>query len=122
MDHFCPWVGGLVGEKSYKFFVQFNFYSAVLSAYTMSAFAYFVAQKKESTDLEVQWLIALGLSVCTLTSISYANIQRWVRHRGRTITLHLLVIGIASAAATLALFRSAMGMAGGCCPVACFVE
>ncbi|KAK5170292.1 Palmitoyltransferase pfa5 [Saxophila tyrrhenica] len=62
MDHFCPWVGGVVGERSYKFFVQFNFYSFLLSGYTLAVLAYFVAQGGESNDLKVQWLIALGLA------------------------------------------------------------
>jgi len=29
MDHYCPWVGGIVGETSFKFFVQFTFYTAI---------------------------------------------------------------------------------------------
>ena len=62
MDHFCPWVGGVVGERSYKFFVQFNFYSFLLSGYTTAAFAFFVAEKRESAGLQIQWLIALGLA------------------------------------------------------------
>lgn len=62
MDHFCPWVGGVVGERSYKFFVQFNFYSLLLSVYAMSCFAYFVSEKKMSTNLAVQWYVALGLA------------------------------------------------------------
>ncbi|KAK5656508.1 hypothetical protein OQA88_4485 [Cercophora sp. LCS_1] len=32
MDHYCPWVGGIVGETSYKFFVQFTFYTAIYCA------------------------------------------------------------------------------------------
>lgn len=62
MDHFCPWVGGVVGERSYKFFVQFNFYSFLLSGYVTGALAYFVAEKKENSGLEIQWLVALGLA------------------------------------------------------------
>ena len=62
MDHFCPWVGGVVGERSYKFFVQFNFYSFLLSGYTTGVLAYFVAEKRESSGLEIQWLVALGLA------------------------------------------------------------
>lgn len=30
MDHYCPWVGGIVAETSFKFFVQFTFYTAIL--------------------------------------------------------------------------------------------
>ena len=62
MDHFCPWVGGVVGERSYKFFIQFNFYSFLLSAYTMSAIAFYVAEGKANANLRIQWLIALGLA------------------------------------------------------------
>ncbi|KAK3050702.1 Palmitoyltransferase pfa5 [Extremus antarcticus] len=62
MDHFCPWVGGVVGERSYKFFVQFNFYSFLLSGYVLAVLAYFVAEGKESNDLKVHWLVALGLA------------------------------------------------------------
>ncbi|KAK4153707.1 DHHC palmitoyltransferase-domain-containing protein [Chaetomidium leptoderma] len=28
MDHYCPWVGGIVAETSFKFFVQFTLYAA----------------------------------------------------------------------------------------------
>lgn len=62
MDHFCPWVGGVVGERSFKFFVQFNFYSFLLSAFTMSALAFFVAEKKRNTNVEVHWFVSLGLA------------------------------------------------------------
>ena len=62
MDHFCPWVGGVVGERSYKFFVQFIFYSLLLSGYVTGVLAYFVAEDKESGTAKIQWLIALGLA------------------------------------------------------------
>ncbi|KAL1865640.1 hypothetical protein VTK73DRAFT_5114 [Phialemonium thermophilum] len=29
MDHYCPWVGGIVSETSFKFFTQFNVYTAL---------------------------------------------------------------------------------------------
>ncbi|KAK3364410.1 DHHC palmitoyltransferase-domain-containing protein [Lasiosphaeria hispida] len=29
MDHYCPWVGGIVGENSFKFFFQFTFYTTL---------------------------------------------------------------------------------------------
>lgn len=62
MDHFCPWVGGVVGERSYKFFIQFNFYSFLLSGYVLSVLAFYVKEGKERSGLEIQWLIALGLA------------------------------------------------------------
>ncbi|KAK6392327.1 hypothetical protein LTR65_003783 [Meristemomyces frigidus] len=61
MDHFCPWrliVGGVVGERSMKFFLQFLTYSWLLSTYAMIVLAYFVHEDHSN----VQWLIALGLA------------------------------------------------------------
>ncbi|KAK5113027.1 hypothetical protein LTR85_011049 [Meristemomyces frigidus] len=58
MDHFCPWVGGVVGERSMKFFLQFLVYSLLLSTYGMILLAYFVHENHS----KVQWLIALGLA------------------------------------------------------------
>ncbi|KAK3331129.1 DHHC palmitoyltransferase-domain-containing protein [Apodospora peruviana] len=40
MDHFCPWVGGIVGETSFKFFIQFTFYAAIYWAVVIIAAAY----------------------------------------------------------------------------------
>ena len=58
MDHFCPWVGGMVSETGYKFFVQFNFYAAVFSLYTMVVMAYFVAEAEQKVSPELL-LVAL---------------------------------------------------------------
>lgn len=58
MDHFCPWVGGVVGERSMKFFAQFLCYSLVLSSYLLILLAFFVHRH---TD-RVQWLVALALA------------------------------------------------------------
>lgn len=84
-DHFCPWVGGVLGERSLKFFVQFNFYSFLLSAFAMSVLAYFVAEKKESSNIAVQWIIALGLSAffCLFTLGIFLN-SLWMTLRNAT--------------------------------------
>lgn len=58
MDHFCPWVGGVVGERSYKFFLQFLAYSFILSTYAMVLLAYFVKEDRH----HAQWIVALGLA------------------------------------------------------------
>ncbi|KAK5136732.1 hypothetical protein LTR08_002386 [Meristemomyces frigidus] len=59
MDHFCPWVGGVVGERSLKPFLQFLVYSCLLSLYAMILLAYYVHQRKHG---RVLWLVALGLT------------------------------------------------------------
>ncbi|KAI0415764.1 DHHC palmitoyltransferase-domain-containing protein [Xylaria grammica] len=40
MDHYCPWVGGMIGEKSFKFFVQFTTYASLFCAVVLGANAY----------------------------------------------------------------------------------
>ena len=40
MDHYCPWVGGMVGENSFKFFVQFTTYATCYCALVLAATAW----------------------------------------------------------------------------------
>lgn len=63
MDHFCPWVGGVVGETSFKNFVQFTFWAALLCTHILVSIAYYFAQRK-STDgsINVHWAVILGIS------------------------------------------------------------
>lgn len=37
MDHYCPWVGGIVGENSFKFFTQFTMYTACFCGLVLGA-------------------------------------------------------------------------------------
>ncbi|KAK4456882.1 putative palmitoyltransferase [Cladorrhinum samala] len=81
MDHFCPWVGGVIGETSFKFFIQFTFYTAVYCLIVIIAAAICLAQRIQSgagTDGVVIAIIALsaffGLFTFTMacTSMRYA--------------------------------------------------
>lgn len=58
MDHFCPWVGGVVGERSFKFFIQFLFYAMIFTAYLTGVFGYYVSEDRHN----VHWLVTLGLA------------------------------------------------------------
>ncbi|KAI0542655.1 DHHC palmitoyltransferase-domain-containing protein [Xylaria digitata] len=40
MDHYCPWAGGMIAEKSFKFFVQFTTYTTLYCAVVLGANAY----------------------------------------------------------------------------------
>ncbi|KAK6343012.1 palmitoyltransferase pfa5 [Orbilia javanica] len=44
-DHFCPWVGGVVGLTSYKFFFQFISYGSFYCVYTVICVAVFFQEK-----------------------------------------------------------------------------
>ena len=58
MDHFCPWVGGVVGERSFNFFVQFLFYTMIFTGYLTGVLGYYVAEWKHN----VHWFVTLGLA------------------------------------------------------------
>ncbi|KAI3340986.1 DHHC palmitoyltransferase-domain-containing protein [Ustulina deusta] len=47
MDHYCPWAGGMIGEKSFKFFVQFTTYGALFCAVVLGATAYALRRQVE---------------------------------------------------------------------------
>ncbi|KAI1324558.1 palmitoyltransferase PFA5 [Xylariaceae sp. FL0255] len=42
MDHYCPWVGGMIGENSFKFFVQFVIYAALYCGLILGVAGYTV--------------------------------------------------------------------------------
>ncbi|KAJ5304532.1 uncharacterized protein N7443_004192 [Penicillium atrosanguineum] len=63
MDHFCPWVGGVVSETSLKFFIQFVVYTAIFCAFALIVNAYFVAELKRQTgSANPYWCVCIGLS------------------------------------------------------------
>ncbi|CAK3881855.1 Palmitoyltransferase pfa5 [Lecanosticta acicola] len=95
MDHFCPWVGGVVGERSMKFFIQFLVYSMILTSYLTIVLAYFVAQYKD----DVQLFVGLGLSgfFCLFTTGMVMNSVHLVLQNATTIEnagrrMHLAVL------------------------------
>ncbi|KAL3468634.1 DHHC palmitoyltransferase-domain-containing protein [Aspergillus heterothallicus] len=73
MDHFCPWVGGVVSEKSFKFFIQFVFYTAVFCAFVLIVFAVFTAEMRRELTRH-RLVISLQLAAKNLTTIE--NLSR----------------------------------------------
>ncbi|KAJ5182782.1 hypothetical protein N7492_000398, partial [Penicillium capsulatum] len=63
MDHFCPWVGGVVSETSFKFFIQFVVYTALFCAFALIVAAYFTAELRRNTgSVNPHWCVCIGLS------------------------------------------------------------
>ncbi|KAL8686125.1 MAG: hypothetical protein Q9224_005545, partial [Gallowayella concinna] len=69
MDHFCPWVGGIVSETSQKFFVLFVIWGSVYCVFTLAIMAKFVAERPEelltktaSAALFSLFLLGMGAS------------------------------------------------------------
>lgn len=63
MDHFCPWVGGVVSETSFKFFVQFVAWAAVYWLFILVTMAIFLAEYIEKTGtINVHWVVTLAFA------------------------------------------------------------
>lgn len=96
MDHFCPWVGGVVGERALKFFVQFLVYAMILCCYVTTVLAYFVAKYKKNA----QMIVGLGLAgffllftvgmVMNSVNLVLQNATT-IEHAGRRIHLAVLL-------------------------------
>ena len=64
MDHFCPWVGGIVSETSFKYFIQFLVYAACFCIMVLTTMAVFIAERRRSDPafLDVHYFLILALS------------------------------------------------------------
>ena len=76
MDHFCPWVGGIVSETNIKFFLQFLFYAAGWGIYTFGFVVWAITDRaKESNKtrsspgqspafsrVQSHWIVAAALT------------------------------------------------------------
>lgn len=45
MDHFCPWVGGPIGENNFKFFVQFTGWTALFCLHIIVVLAFYMRRQ-----------------------------------------------------------------------------
>lgn len=61
MDHFCPWVGGIVSETSQKFFVQFVSWGAAYCLFNLIFMAKFVAERRHAGP-NIHWIVVLALA------------------------------------------------------------
>jgi palmitoyltransferase len=80
MDHLCPWVGGMVSETSFNFFVQFTFYCTLYLGVCLAVAGYSLRKQLDegrALDGRIVAVLALAGLFCfftvgmTLTSGKY---------------------------------------------------
>lgn len=69
LDHFCPWVGGIVAEQSMKYFILFNSYTFLYTIFDWALAAVCIARldRQRSLDGNVVAMLILGLFFMGLT-------------------------------------------------------
>lgn len=75
MDHFCPWVGGMVCETNHKWFIQFLVYAAFFSVFVLITNAYMLSdQQRRIGDLNAHIIVATGIGgLFSLFSVGMAG-------------------------------------------------
>ncbi|KAL8998109.1 MAG: hypothetical protein Q9169_002802 [Polycauliona sp. 2 TL-2023] len=77
MDHFCPWVGGIVSETSQKFFVLFVCWGSIYCVFILIFMAKFVAERAHA-GVDIHWIVVLsmaGLFSLFLLGMSGSSLQ-----------------------------------------------
>ena len=103
MDHFCPWVGGPIGENNFKFFIQFTGYTALYCLQLLVVMAIYIHRQVttigEDYNRQFAAILALaaffGLFTATMTITSLelaANNLTQVETLGAKTREHLLAV------------------------------
>lgn len=62
MDHFCPWVGGVVAETSFRYFYQVVVYGTVFCFFLMGCMAALVQElRADNKTIDPKWVSILAL-------------------------------------------------------------
>ncbi|KAK8205248.1 DHHC palmitoyltransferase-domain-containing protein [Phyllosticta capitalensis] len=101
MDHFCPWVGGIVSETTTKFFVQFLFYAMLFCVFMLATTIALFKRDNDRYGERNPWLIAMLVlsGVYTLFTVGMFQNSMWmlaknfttVEQRQFGMPLHLAV-------------------------------
>lgn len=70
MDHFCPWIGGVVSETNMKFFIQMVVYGFLFSAFLFGVFTWLCADhnsRVHTLNGNFIAMAALGGSFCVIS-------------------------------------------------------
>ncbi|KAF1838198.1 palmitoyltransferase PFA5 [Decorospora gaudefroyi] len=79
MDHFCPWAGGIIGESTHKWFMQFVAYTALYTTYVWIVIAIFLADHHSKMDSRPgTWIGALVTAVLfSLFTVTMSGMTGW---------------------------------------------
>lgn len=69
LDHFCPWVGGIVSEQSMKYFILFNSYTFIYTIFDWILAAVCIVQRdrRQALNGNIVAMLILGLFFMGLT-------------------------------------------------------
>lgn len=93
MDHFCPWVGGIISENTFKFFLQFTYYATILCGLTIGISAYALWRRNHlnySTDARIVTALALGGFLGLFSFSMAATCSRFVFTNVTSVEVHQL--------------------------------
>ncbi|TDZ15477.1 Palmitoyltransferase PFA5 [Colletotrichum orbiculare MAFF 240422] len=62
MDHYCPWVGGMVSETSFKYFAQFTFYCTLYCTISLATAAYCLSKQLRSGSTDGRTISGVAIA------------------------------------------------------------
>ncbi|KAF8543283.1 DHHC palmitoyltransferase-domain-containing protein [Trichophaea hybrida] len=63
MDHFCPWVGGVVAETSFRYFYQVVVYGALYCIFLLVAMAVLIHERSNNgLSVDAKWIATIALA------------------------------------------------------------
>nr|XP_036580870.1 palmitoyltransferase pfa5 [Colletotrichum truncatum]KAF6788942.1 palmitoyltransferase pfa5 [Colletotrichum truncatum] len=62
MDHYCPWVGGMVSETSFKFFAQFTFYCTLYCTISLATAAYCLSRQLRDGSIDGRTISGVAIA------------------------------------------------------------
>ncbi|CAK7265176.1 Palmitoyltransferase pfa5 [Sporothrix epigloea] len=93
MDHYCPWVGGIVSETTFKYFLQFTTYATIVCGLTIGTTANALWQSKQrhrGSDTRVIIALALGSVLGLFSFAMFASCLNFVLQNLTTVESHQL--------------------------------
>jgi palmitoyltransferase len=63
MDHYCPWVGGIVSETTMKSFLQFTFYATLFCSFVFGVMIWAIVDRKRQTShYDGNWIAIVAVA------------------------------------------------------------